>query len=541
MTQDTPNSIFSSAKRFFGGTMLSRISGMLRDIVMASVFGTQASVAAFFMAFRFAHLLRRIFGEGAMQTAFIPQFESLRQGNAEQAGNFFRDLFVLLTTCLSVLIFVSMIALGGILIFFDLSSGNSEILFLTVLMMPSLLFICLFGLNAALLQCEKHYFITGAAPVAFNLIWIIGVYCLRNVAAPTAMPWLAGVVIAACFCQWLMTVPAMLQILQQHGIKQSWRNICMYSADIRKLKTPLMLGILGVIASQINNALDAVFARYAETEGPAYLWYALRIQQLPLALFGIAISGALLPPLSRALKSNNFALFRNFLELALRHSIALMLPLTALFFVMGDSCVNLIYGRGGFSDLSTVGTSQCLWGYNLGLIPMTLVLILAPAYYAQGDYRTPMIASVASMLLNVILNALMIFGLGLGATSVAIATGVSAWVNFVLLFGIVQQHMGDALLKVMISNAGKIFVASVAAVMTVFAVDHIFLQGSSFWLIWQGDVPVFPRKFAEQIIRLFIQAISFCAGMLSTAWLINANDLLELVGRSKRVREEGKI
>lgn len=512
--------------------MMSRVSGMLRDIAMASAFGTQGAVAAFLVAFRFSHLLRRLFGEGAMQTAFIPHFEGLRNESPQRACSFFRDLIAALSVGLIALIFLTMLLLGSVLLFADLSPGNQEIVFLTFLMMPSLLFICLFGLNASLLQCEKGFFITGAAPVIFNVVWIIGVWFLWQaiaLPAPDAMPWLAGVVIVACLCQWLVTVPSTLAILKQSQVALSWHHVRLISQDLKSLGKPLLLGLVGVAASQINNALDAVFARYTNAEGPALLWYALRLQQLPLALFGIAIAGALLPPLARALKGNDLTTYRLFLEFALRRSIALMLPITAALFVLGDSCVNLIYGRGDFTHFSTIGTTQCLWGYSLGLIPMTLVLILAPAFYAQSNYRIPTVASVVAMLLNVTLNFIMIFVLGLGSASVALATSISAWVNCILLGGILQIHLGVLGFRSLGMSFAKVLFATCLACLVVVAVDTIFLQGSNLLLIGQGLTPSFPRAFSEQLMRFVVQSICFSLTLFAAAKLVRADDLLDLI------------
>ena len=159
---------------------MSRISGMLRDVSMAYAFGTQPSIAAFMVAFRFAHLLRRLFGEGALQTAFIPEFEALRHHNEERAFTFFRSLTAILSLFLTLLILLCCGVLACFMWFGNLHPDNYEILLLTLIMLPSLLFICLFGLNASLLQCEKSYFIPSVAPVAFNGIWVVSVLYLRT-------------------------------------------------------------------------------------------------------------------------------------------------------------------------------------------------------------------------------------------------------------------------------------------------------------------------------------------------------------------------
>lgn len=528
---DSTHTIIKTAKRFLSGTMLSRVSGMARDMAMAFAFGTQDAVAAFLVAFRFAHLLRRLFGEGAMQSAFIPQFESLRSSHPQRATRFFCDLLGVLSVGLTLLIIFVMVLIGALLFTVDFSEGNREILFLTLLLMPSLLFICLFGLNASLLQCEKSYFTPGVAPVAFNVVWIIGALMLWKVPVYQAMPWLAGWVILACFCQWMITVPRIWAILKSHGVASSWYRISFASSDVKGLAKPLLLGILGVAATQVNSAFDAIFARYADGEGPALLWYALRVQQLPLALFGVAIAGALLPPLTRALKANDIANYHHFLEFTLRRSMALMLPITAAFFVMGDSCINLLYGRGDFTDLSTVGTTQCLWGYCAGLVPMTLVLILAPAFYAKGNQRTPAIASVVAMSANIGLNAFMITVLGLGAASVAFATSISACINVILLRKVLTQTI---LSQAFLMSVGRVLLATLIASSAVVALDVFFLQGSTAWQIIQGDVPVYPHGLTSQLARLSMQAACFLLVMWGVAWKSGKEGSQKLEARSQK-------
>lgn len=436
---DSTHTILRSASRFFSGTMLSRISGMLRDIAMAYAFGTQSAVAALLVAFRLAHLLRRLLGEGAMQTALIPHFEELRRNSPQRAGIFFRDLAFSITHLLIVLIVVIMGLLAGLYYSGILSEGNAEIVWLTFLMMPSLLFICLYGINAALLQCEKSYFIPSVSPVLFNIVWIIGVFCTWFFPLPTAMSFLSLFISLACLAQWIATAPSVHAILKSQCGMRPWKNFKLYSADVKSLTKPLVLGIIGLAASQINNAVDAVFARWADPEGPAILWYAIRLQQLPLALFGIAISGALLPPLSRAYKAADYVKFNQFINYAIRKSLLLMIPMTAGLFLLGHYCITLIFGHGNFSSESILKTTHALWGYTCGLIPMAMILVVAPIFYAKGDYRTPSLASTYSMGLNIILNSAMVAIFDLGATSIALATSISAWFNLAYL-GIALQR-----------------------------------------------------------------------------------------------------
>lgn len=523
--QDTPLTILRSAARFFSGTMLSRITGMMRDIAMAYAFGTQSSVAALLVAFRFAHLLRRLFGEGALQTAFIPHFEELRKDSPLRAGAFFRDLGISLSLFLTILIVMIAIVLGSVYAFAGLSTGNAEIVWLTLLMIPSLLFICLFGINASLLQCEKSYFAPSAAPVAFNFIWIMGVFCVSSLSIDAAMSWLAGFVVIACLAQWAVTLPRTCSILKSYGIGSLWKQTRYYSSDVFSLTKPLALGIVGIAASQINNALDAVFARWASDEGPAVLWYAIRLQQLPLALFGIAISGALLPPLARAVKSGDLPKFRLFLDFAMKRSLALMLPITAGLLITGDSCINLIYGRGDFTSASTIETTWALWGYTIGLIPMALILVLAPAFYAQGNYRTTTIASVAAMVMNIGLNAAMIAGLGLGAGSVALATSLSAWFNLTWLGVALSKQQGPILSPSLLRSTSKIVLASAAAMVATAAVDVVVWGNASAIDMAMGRPILYDTHLVVQLLHVGINTCIFAITLAAAAFLLKADEL----------------
>ena len=522
---DTTHTILHSAKRFFSGTMLSRITGMLRDMSMAYVFGTQEAIASFMVAFRFSHLLRRLFGEGALQSAFVPEFEALRLKNGGLAFRFFRDLAALLTIFLSLLITVSCCGLAWILTSMSLSEGNREIVLLTLLMLPSLLFICLFGLNASLLQCEKSYFTPSVAPVAFNVIWIATVLLLQGVESEIAMKLLSGGVIVACFFQWAMTLPSVCRILKKQLSLPLWGGICLYSKEILLLLAPLSLGILGVAAAQVNSAIDAVFARYADAEGPALLWYALRIQQLPLSLFAVAIGGAILPPLSRAIKAGDKSKYSHFIDYALRHSITLLLPITAALLILGDTCVSFLYGHGDFTASSIAGTTRCLWAYGAGLLPSALILILAPACYARGDYRAPAIASFAAMLLNGALNAFFIMGLGLGAMSVAMATSISAWINLAYLGQVLSRN--DVLMtsRSLGMHTVRISILTAAAVTTTVFARALMGDQGTLLSLFHNQIPAFSRSFIDQASALAIQGGCFVGTLLFTAWVMGFHTL----------------
>lgn len=430
---DTTRSLIQSASKFLSGTMLSRLTGVLRDILMASYFGTHSSIAAFFVAYRFAHLLRRVFGEGAMQTAFIPTFEGLRSENPENGGRFFCSLYSFLSLFLASLILFAMTAIYWTQGVFTLSADNQEIFSLLFLMMPSLLFICLYGLNSSLLYCEKKYFISGVAPAAFNCVWILGVILIGMYASSTPLFWLSLTIVAASLFQWLLTVPATIKSLRLTGVRPLTALFSFRFHDLKVLIRPFFLGVIGVAATQINSAVDAIFARIADSEGPAYLWYAIRIQQLPLSLFAVAFSGALLPPLSRAYKQQDFDRFKTLLSFAYKKCLMVMIPMTFMLIFFGEWGIRLVYGRGQFTESSILQTAFCLYAYTVGLIPMALVLVIAPAFYSKKEFGVTSAGAILSMGLNILLNSCFVLVMGWGSFSIALATSLSAWANLAFL------------------------------------------------------------------------------------------------------------
>jgi putative peptidoglycan lipid II flippase len=521
--KDSSKTIFQSVKQFLTGTLISRASGLLRDVSMAFTFGTSGAIAALMVAFRFAHLFRRLLGEGALQSAFIPKFEEIRKEDEARAVKFFSDVTVMLSLALCGIVLLCMGGLG-LCYRYTSSSDVREILFLTLILMPSLFFICLYGLNSALLQCEKIYFIPSVAPLAFNVIWITGTIFLLPFTPEKAVPWLAGFIVLACAGQWLMTVPMTWKILKKYRSFPSFSGV--FSFDVKRLFTPLLLSIAGVAATQVNNALDPLFARYADAEGPAFLWYAIRLEQLPLSVFGIALSSALLPPLSRAAKRGDLRSYRSFLSLSVHRCILFVTPMVFAYWVAGDTCVNLIFGYGDFGGESVVYTTQSLWAYILGLVPTALILIIAPAFYALDDYRLPAVLTAIAVVLNIVLNSLFVLYLGMGAAAVAFATSVSSWVNLTMLGYALHRKVGFTLdhnISVMIP---KMLVACFFGSFLVVAVDTWLFSGSGMLMILSGEPFEISLTFSKKMTRFLVEASAFSLPVVSY-WMLELKSLRE--------------
>ena len=254
-SDDSPRAVFRSSFSFLTGTLLSRVSGLGRDMAMAFAFGSDPAIAAFMVAFRFANAIRRLFGEGNLPAGFIPYFEQLRATSPQKGAQFFRDLFFTLALFLALIIG----ALDTTLFLFwkwgDLSIAAAEIVYLIFLMMPGILFICLFGLSSALLQCEKRFFLTGFAPVAFNCVWITAAWGLKGRVPSDAVVLLSVAIVLAFFVQWLFIAPHTWTFLKR---TLSWRQILcprLFSPELKKMIGPFFLGAIGVGAVQINSLL----------------------------------------------------------------------------------------------------------------------------------------------------------------------------------------------------------------------------------------------------------------------------------------------
>ena len=502
--------ILQSTLRFASGTVLSRVSGLLRDMSMAFCFGTTPEIAAFLVAFRLANLLRRIFGEGALLNGFIPHFESCRSESPKQASQFFRDLFFSVTLLLLFLIGIIELALYSGLHYALLSTENQQILWLTMLMLPGVLFICLFSLCSGLLQCENHFFLTGFAPVAFNIIWIAAVWMFRDYPHQEAIIGLAIAITYAFFFQWFITMPNTLTFLRMH---LSWKEMfhChFFSAELRKMLGAISFGILGVSAVQINSAIDTIFARYASLEGPAYLNYAIHIQQLPLALFAIGVSSVLLPSLSRTIKSTHIESYGEHLSHALSLTLTFLLPCAMGIFVIGGASVNLLYGRGDFTEQSTLQTTWCLWGYGIGLIPMGIALLLSSAFYAKKDYWTPMIASLISIGVNLSLNTLLVCVLQHGPTSLALSTSLAACANAgILWWQLTKNHAHPILPSFQVVS--RLTIATLIAGGFTLGIECIYFNGITLNLLFSSSPILFPRDPWIQLSYFLLLSSGFFA------------------------------
>lgn len=522
---DSKESVAKGALHFLTGTFMSRVTGMVRDLSMAFCFGVSSAVGIFLIAFRLSNLLRRLFGEGALLNGFIPFFEAKRRKDAKNGAFFFRDVFF----SLGIVLFMIVFALEALLIplYYSgvCSQAVNDTLFLLMIQLPGLIFICLFGLSMALLQCEKNFFIPGVAPVAFNLIWIGTVWSVYGLAPYNAMQWLSVAVVFAFAFQWVVTIPSVSRYIRSLISLREWFSPKLFGYDLKLMISPVLYGVIGVAAVQINSSLDVLMARFVSPSGPALLSYAHRVQQLPIALFAIAISSALMPALSRSIKKDLLDEYRSLLQYGLKRMFAILFPGMVGIFVLGLASINLLYGRGQFSSGAVYKTTMCLWAYGIGLVPVAFIMLLAPAYYSRRDYRTPMTGSLISVCVNAALNAFMIFVLKWSAVSIALATSITAYVNLWFLI----RHLHLNIFSKLLNSFFRVALSAISAGMvTAILANQLF--GDTSFLLLLGDLTLpLARKFSEQLTMFTSLTFIYGVTFFFFAVVYKAKDALDLL------------
>lgn len=510
-----------STQVFFSGTILSRLTGLLRDVLTAYAFGSSAAIAALMVAFRFSSLLRRIFGEGALHAAFVPAYEKMRIQSEKEAARFFVDLSALLGVTLTLLILISEVILGGVLSSKALTPANTQIIFLTMVLLPSLFFICNAAFCSSLLQCHNIFFLPAVSPAVFNLFWVAGVWILKNQVIDQAVFHLSLWILVGLAAQMLMLIPQVYSSLKDHFLENLKFNFQRFRASFHTVAKPLGLGIIGVATTQINSALDSLFARGISLEGPAYLWYAIRIQQVPLALFGVAMAGAILPSLSRAFNRSHEE-YLHLLNFSLSRALGLLMPCLTALMLTAPACVNLLYGRGEFNLISATETTYCLWGYVLGLVPQGLVLILGPAFYVQNHYERTTRASIITLMLNVILNIFFALVLKWPTWSIALATSISSWFQAIYLFHFLVQGISLKKFNRFFISSLQIIVLCLICIVSSYYLTFRLNNASSLLLD-------FPRSFKEQAQVFALQISLFLSMLFGLAFIFRVREVLALL------------
>lgn len=420
-------------------TTLSRIFGLVRDMLMANYFGTGFLYSAFVTAFTLPNLLRRLFGEGALASVFVPQFAQVMHEKGKEeaykcASMTLSWLAVILT---SITIVTAAIALGAVP-FLDFSPKWRLTALLIAVMMPYCVFICLTALCGAMLNTLGHFSMPALAPVFLNICIIStvwgGAYLCRS-GSQTHIFYAAVGVLLGGLAQLALQIPE----LWKRGYRFSF-SIPTDHPFVKKIVTVMMPAVLGTGVAQINIMVDRYLANSVNERGAAVLYNADRLVEFPLGIFGVALAVAALPVLSFAHASGDKDRFKDALGFSLRHSSFVMIPAMCGLMILGEPIIRLLLEHGEFTAESTSYTAKALFYYTLGLPGFAIVKILVPAFYAAKDTKTPVVIGLAMMVLNLTLNLILMHLME--ERGLALATAISTYINISLLLFFLRRKCG---------------------------------------------------------------------------------------------------
>jgi putative peptidoglycan lipid II flippase len=420
-------------------TMASRILGFARDMLIAAKLGAGPVADAFFVALKLPNLFRRLFGEGAFNAAFIPAFTgTLATGGKAPALALANTLAALMGLWLSGLVLVGIVFMPQLLLvlapgFADGDPRYALALEMTRITFPYLLFICLAALVSGVLNGMDRFAAAAAAPVLFNLIVMAALLGLAPLTATPghALAW--GVMLSGIAQLGLLLVAA-----RWAGMAVTPLTRPRLTPDVLQVLRRMAPGLLGAGVTQLNLAIDVIIASLLPAGAVSYLYYADRVAQLPLGVIGAAVGTALLPTLARQLRTGQRLAAHHSQNRAIEFSLAFALPAAFALGVAAVPIVSALFERGAFGAEATRATAAALVAYAIGLPAFVLVKALTPGFFARGDTVTPVKVGIAIVALNLAFNlALTPF---LGHVGIALATGLAAWVNVLVLGSLLRRR-----------------------------------------------------------------------------------------------------
>jgi len=447
MSQESPTKSPAKSKGLLGSslivasmTMLSRVLGLVRDVVIATMFGAGSHADAFFVAFKIPNFLRRLFAEGAFNQAFVPVLAEISHlDNRALLTAMVSKVAGSLLLVLSVITVLAVVAAPVLaLVFAPGFASDSEKLGLTADMLritfPYLLLISMTGFLGSLLNHAKRFAIPALTPVLLNLSLITAALWLAPQMRVPVMA-LAWGVLAAGILQLLLQLPfvARLGLLVRPQIGFGDTRV----KQVMKLMLPAMFG---VSVAQINLLLDTVLASLLETGSVSWLYYSDRLMELPLGVFGIAIATVILPGLSQRHAAKSPQAFSQTIDWALRMVLILGLPAAIALGVLAEPLIATLFHYGAMGDRDVLLSAASLRAYAVGLLAFMLIKVLAPGYFARQDMRTPVRIGIWAMATNMLFNLLLVWQFA--HVGLAMATAMSAFLNAGLLaLGLYRQNI----------------------------------------------------------------------------------------------------
>ena len=442
------------------GIMISRISGYLRDMSIAAVFGANWVTDAFFIAFRIPNLFRKLLGEGALSMGFIPIFTKYLTTEKKEETWKLASLAINLLLVVSSLITLFVLAFPQILVrliapgeAFMASGAFKLAITLTRIMFPFMIFICLAALVMGMLNSLSHFFTPAFASALLNLSMIASCFLLAPLFSDPIIGLAIGVLIGGVL-QLLIQIPPLLR----RGFRYSY-IFDLAHPGLKELLRLFVPATLGLATTQLSVVIGSILASMLSKGSISYLYNADRLIELPVSLFGVALAQVTFPAISRQIASSNLKKAGETITLSLRMIIFACLPATIGLLTLGKPIISLLLERGNFTSAATLATNKALIFYSLGIISYATLKAIIPAFYALRDTKTPVFVGFLTLALNVILSWLFMWG-PLKHAGLALATSISASIQAGILFFLLSKKMGNINTGELLATFAKTFLAT---------------------------------------------------------------------------------
>lgn len=415
-------------------TMVSRVLGLARDVVLARFFGPGDGADAFFLAFKIPNFLRRLFAEGAFNQAFVPVLSEYRsqhsfaqvKGLIDQVAGRLGGVLLLMT----LLVWVAAPYIAFPLAYGFTGNPEKFALFVDMLRItfPYLLLISLTAFAGAILNSYDRFAIPAFTPALLNISLIAAAVLLSPRFSKPEMALAWGVLLAG-IAQLVFQLPflAKMKLLPRPRLQRGHEGV----SRILALMVP---ALFGVSVSQINLLLDTLIASFLVSGSVSWLYFSDRLVELPLGIFGIAVATVVLPSLSRKHAESSLAEFAALLDWALRLILLIAVPAALALILLAQPLIITLFQNENFSIDDVLMVTSSLQAYALGLLPFMVIKVLAPGYFSRQDTRTPVRIGIVAMSVNMVLNLVLVFVFDLAHTGLALATSLAALVNAGLLF-----------------------------------------------------------------------------------------------------------
>jgi putative peptidoglycan lipid II flippase len=515
--------------------MSSRLLGLIREQVFAGLFGASVATDAFFAAFRAPNLLRDLFAEGALSTAFITTFSKKITLEGDQSAwrlaNKMATLLVVFMSGITLLgIGAAPLLMDALAHGFKAIPGKFELtVMLARIMFPFILMVSLAALVMGMLNAKRVFGMPAMASTFFNLGSIIGGVVLAKIFDPhfgTKHFGTASIVAFAVstliggLLQLVVQFPALRNVGYRFRPDFMWRD-----EGVRQILVLMGPAVIAASAVQVNVMVNQNFASSLQNGSVSWLQYAFRLMQLPIGVFGVAIGTVTLPLVSRFASLKDLTSVRSTLARGIRLACLLTIPCAIGFWFFSEPIISLIFQRHSFGFTDMLQTSAALRFYATGLVAYSGIKVLAPAFYAIDRRNAPMVVSFISIITNYFLNQLFTFHLGYGLRGLALSTGIVAMINFMTLYVLMSRHLGGLETRFLFITLGKLGICGAALAL-------ICLASQTWWLHDLAHMAFVPKLIAVTVTISFAAAVFFTTACFLK--IDEVEDVMKLVQRKMR-------